>query len=490
MSDHVLDTTQPPRYIVWSIVAIGFLLFVYTAVRAASLTFTIDEIFSLEHIRTHGFELYPGTYGSMSANNHWLNSFFLWLISKISAAPFALRLPQLISHLLFLLFSARIVLLLRKDLFAVGFFILINVHPYLLDFFSLARGYGLSLGCMMTALYFLVCIERYGAQRRHVFLLLVSGTLSVTASFVMLNFFIAAVAVAGLFVILSARTAKQKTILLSIITAGTATLLLIVAPHLLKMREAEALFFGSTGFWSGTVRSLAEKMMYDATPRADTDTAAPAYLLLTGMLLLIVIALIVQLRDGIRSLLRSFTCTFALLCGVILLLLVTQATVFGTLYPVGRTGLFLLPVFVFAFAGAIDQLIRSRAFSSACTMALSVPLLFHFVYRMNNTYVLDWRESGNMDKIFGIIAEDRKTRFTAPEVWVSADPLAGYTLQYICRERNATWLHLHVNWESGPFLPGNYYIAEENMLPYRDMSSSVLLYKDELTGNRLFLDAR
>jgi hypothetical protein len=470
-------------------VAIGASLLLYTALRAASISFTFDEVFSMEVLKIDGFQLHHASYDRMAANNHWLNNFFLYLFSHIGNSPLLIRSPQLVSHVLFLVFSAKIILLFRKDLFAVGAFILINVHPYLLDFFSLARGYGLSLGCMIAALYFLVSMSRPGNLYKRILWFLMFGALAVAASFILLNFFVAATALAGLFVLLSEISVKQKTVTIAMLTAGTGAVLLLVVPHLLKMREAEALFFGSTELWQGTVSSLADRIMYGA-PYTGEDHFASARPSLIVMLTLIVIVVIVQaFRKGIRSVLYSVGGCATLLLSCIILLFVVQSALFGTLYPTQRTALFLLVLLLFAFTGAIDVIVPKRIWSNAFMMVLCIPVLFHFAYCMNNTYVLDWKEAGNAEYIFRIIEEDRNTRFAGQPVLLSSDPVSGYAVQYVGAQRKAGWLEVYMHWNENPLPPGNYYLVEKRMEKFRDMHGMLLLYNDEMTGNSLYVDS-
>src|SRR3546814_1753577 len=73
------------------------------------------------------FIIYPDTYHYMSANHHWLNS---WLIffsrSLFGDSEFSFRLPNLIAHAFYLFFTARLMLNLRKDYFALAGFIQIG----------------------------------------------------------------------------------------------------------------------------------------------------------------------------------------------------------------------------------------------------------------------------------------------------------------------------------------------------------------------------
>src|SRR5665213_1523943 len=133
---------------------IGILLFAYTISRAFLLSFTRDESFTyLEYVRKGILVL--SHYNTTSANNHLLNTWLMELSSKIfGISEFSLRLPNVLAHTLFLIYSAKLVAKLNSNLLIIGSFLILNLNPFLLDFFSLARGYGLSIALMMASLYY------------------------------------------------------------------------------------------------------------------------------------------------------------------------------------------------------------------------------------------------------------------------------------------------------------------------------------------------
>lgn len=483
----LISSQTIPRHITGLLFAIGGALLAYTGVRAACLAFTYDEIASLQDVQ-NGFILYPQEYGHMSANNHWLNSFFLWLFSKMTTSEFILRSPQLIAHALFLLFSARIILLFRQDFFAVAAFVIVNVHPYLLDFFSLARGYGLSLGCMMAALYFLVSMQRSGTDYSRLSLLLLFSALAVFSSFVLLNFFIAALSIAGLLVLLSKESPKQKAGRIALLAVSAAALLLLVVPHLLEMKKADALYHGETELWSGTVQSLADRLMYSTFYTGDNhfEYAKPLALVMLAMMGAALVAGVY--KNGMRAWFQSVSGCFTLLLAMIVLLSVVQAKLFDSLYPKERTAIFLLVIFLFSFLAAVDALLRNKLYGNLLAGLLCIPLLFHFVNKMNNTYALDWIEAGNSDKIIELIAQDRSMRFPGQTVTVSSSPVVGFSAQYIARQRNETSMELYLHWNDSPLPEADYYIVEKRYGNHQQVNNVVLLYKDELTGNQLFAD--
>ena len=81
-----------------------------------------------------------------SANTHWLNSFFMKLFSLFwGDAPGFLRLHSVIAYPFFAMAIIRLSNFTGKWFLGLFFFCLVIFNPYIIDFFSLARGYGLAL---------------------------------------------------------------------------------------------------------------------------------------------------------------------------------------------------------------------------------------------------------------------------------------------------------------------------------------------------------
>ena len=123
------------------------------AKRAAEASFTIDEAATyLNYISASPLAVFNFN----SANNHAVNTILTKLAWALAgSSEFVLRLPNLLAFAVYLLFSFLILDRFVKNKFvAVCGYLLLSSNPYVLDFFSLCRGYGLSLGFLMASLFF------------------------------------------------------------------------------------------------------------------------------------------------------------------------------------------------------------------------------------------------------------------------------------------------------------------------------------------------
>ncbi len=160
--------------------------------RALRVSLTYDE--AAAYIRY----IAPGTLpefdtGSLAlfnfevATNHFLGTALTLLSARVAgSSELALRAPALAGYAMYLWFSVCLLRRLASPALAAAGVLLLNLNPYLLDFFALSRGYGLALGFMMGGLYFFFS----GRPARALFL----ASAAVLANFAMLNVYAGLVA--------------------------------------------------------------------------------------------------------------------------------------------------------------------------------------------------------------------------------------------------------------------------------------------------------
>jgi hypothetical protein len=126
----------------------------YVIARAILVPITYDEAAS--YLRYISQDLFA-VFSFEVATNHFLNTLLTRLASMIAgSSEFVLRVPSLMGFGLYLYFSIRILESISNRALAVAGLLLLNLNPYLLEYFALSRGYGLSLGLLMGALFFLL----------------------------------------------------------------------------------------------------------------------------------------------------------------------------------------------------------------------------------------------------------------------------------------------------------------------------------------------
>ncbi len=181
------------------ILCLSLFLFAYVAVRAARLAFTYDEATTyLDTIASGPL----AAFAFDSANNHFLNSLLTKLFSLAGSSEFILRLPNLLAFAVYLLFSFLILdKFVKRPASVLAGFILLVANPYTLDFFSLCRGYGLSLAFLMASLCFLFyfrerAVHREAGAHRYLSRSLAAGFLAALSNFTLLDLYLGLCAVA------------------------------------------------------------------------------------------------------------------------------------------------------------------------------------------------------------------------------------------------------------------------------------------------------
>ncbi len=187
----------------FSILGICLFFIGYEILRAVRVPFTIDESSTyLNYLSSNILAVFDLN----SANNHLLNTVLAKITCSLGgSSEFILRLPNLLAYLIYLLFSFRILdRFIKNKIIVVCGFLLLNANPYVLDFFSLCRGYGLSLAFLLAALfYFFSFLEKAIASPmdgyRDLSRSLAAALLAVLSNFSLLNVYLSLAVFAILF---------------------------------------------------------------------------------------------------------------------------------------------------------------------------------------------------------------------------------------------------------------------------------------------------
>ncbi|MCF8245199.1 MAG: glycosyltransferase family 39 protein [Saprospiraceae bacterium] len=234
----------------------------YLTLRAFLIPATIDESFSiLYYVPKDIWAILTYDYPEPSANNHILNTLTIKFLTGIFGSNLlSARLGNLLAGALF---AGAGVWLVRR-LFShpitrvAGLFVWL-ANPYLAEFFSIGRGYGMSIGLMA----FSIChaFRFFEKQTGKAFLLsLMSAWLAVAASFTLLNFYCCLSAVFFLFLWQNAR--RNWRWWLAFFSSHLLLLGLTYLPVIRMLGNKEFEKFGVTGFFEDTVRSSIRHFFY------------------------------------------------------------------------------------------------------------------------------------------------------------------------------------------------------------------------------------
>jgi hypothetical protein len=306
-----------------------------------------------------------------------------------------LRLPNVLAFMPFLIFIHKLSNLISSKLLGTLAFILIILNPFLLDFFSLARGYGIALSFQSISMYFWITSLKTHT-RRDSLIFAVTGFLSVLSNFTFIIFLAPAVLVLLMRIIHNHRqfnlnymcnVVKSNISWLLIAASGIVYLMLIF----FKLRTSSALYFGgSTNFINDTIHSLVTTVFYDIVIDPviiDIVTWVIAFFICFS------ICLVTYKLYKVRVL---FPLTYiTLLIFFMICLNITQNIVLKTPYLFERTALLYVPILSLLGFYLLDYLTSLTKVRSLLIVVVALPLITACVLNaslnFNVTHYFSWR---------------------------------------------------------------------------------------------------
>jgi len=157
-------------FLLFHIVAATF-VWVFVWRHAITMDIVYDEAASFRFLKLGMYRALPGM-----ANTHWLNSFFIRLMMTFNESVVSLRLHSIIAFPFFAHGIYRLATQIKTGGAQIAFYCLAVFNPYVLDFFALARGYGLAITLQTwTILFFIKAIQTDFNYRRWVYVVMLSA---------------------------------------------------------------------------------------------------------------------------------------------------------------------------------------------------------------------------------------------------------------------------------------------------------------------------
>lgn len=440
----VRNLLQPSLFLEWYIPGlIGVGLLCWIIAKALILPVTIDEVHTVLHYSTMSFWDIV-TYKDPVPNNHILNTLLIKGSRGVfGMTPFAVRLPNILGFVLFMYFSWRIFRNANAaPLFVTLGLVALVANPYLIDFFSLARGYALSIALMMGSITFILTWLSEG-RARSLWLAAGFGALAVYANFTVLNFYAAALVILGAHVLVRAR--RQGKSLSSVgktlapVLTVTVLLGLISYVPIKKMIETDQFhFWGTDSFYSNTLIELVRSFMYGAGHFANAEHFLAYSAIAVSLGALGVAAFRIFAKRPARDLLVTSLFLW-LTVGINIL----QFLLFQTPYLNARTALFLYPLFALVLVFLVAQLHRLRPFLFyLASAAVLVGGAFHFTKTATMDGFREWWFDANTKEILDILEDEFEARGAETPLTLNTHWLYHNSFLFHKVVRKADWLEL------------------------------------------------
>lgn len=410
------STRKLPHWVWGLLIGSSAALLLYSILRALRVPMTFDEVWSLNSYATASWgDILAGR--PATANNHIGNSLLMKLcVQAFGDSPLSLRLPNLVAHGIFLIYTIQLARRFRQGIWVLLAFLLLNFHPFLLDFFSLARGYGLAMAMVMGALYHLFAF-RENAFSRHIVWNVIYASLAVGFNFSFLHFFLADASAIALLILSHARawdgqlrvalwTAAKR--LTPLVIASVGLYIFMRGPVKGLLAANELYYGGHTGFWTDTVASLAHAVLYKIDYwRHDVDGLMTACLI---SLLLMFVAFAIELTERAGKLRESpgMVALWLLLCPAVTC--TVQHYQLGSPFLIYRTAIFLLPIYMLALVWLLRTIAKveeTRKVIVAVSIVITLALASLNVVALNTTHTAEWISDADTPAMLRDLQADR-----------------------------------------------------------------------------------
>lgn len=400
----------------------GLIIMIYIVIRSIHVSLGFDEVVSFQLMeRDDWFHFWE------HSNNHFLNTILMkastWLFGN---SEWAIRLPNLLAGLLYLVVSYRIALhVSRKHAFWI--MVLLISSPFLLDFFSLARGYGLGLSLVMLSLYLVMKFVDSPGFKAGV-MVLIAGFLAVSSNLSFTYFFLGLGAVLLLLCVLRKKWINFLIYLIFILSAITAILYLVSS-----LTELKHMYYGGKrNFINDSIASLGRCLAYGIS-----HEMIFRLILDTGFLAAILFAIY-----RVYKLFTGFTLTKVDLPPLIFTIMVAIPIIlhefFGALLPVERAMISFYPLMMISCVVILISLINNRWIIRIMASAWLVFTL----YSLNVSSSYTFRFDSGSKKVMQYLQNQHDSHQKNLSIGVHRlyDPSAHY---YFMIYKQNRWLSIH-----------------------------------------------
>jgi len=390
------------------VIGIIFLLLLYKAV---VLPVVCDE--SITAVTFVNYSIWDIImYTNHFPNNHILNT----LLTKLFVGFFGneqliIRLPNLLFFILygFGIYRINASVLKEDSLYFLPATLLFVSNPYLLDYFGLCRGYGMSCALATLSVSFLITAFK-DSKVRHVWIAYFLSMLASYANFTLLVFWSATTLLVLFYFISFSRKPLKKIAgqTLAIVVFTLLYLALIANPIRNMQSSNEFQFWTSLGFLQETVYPLIGYSLSGSNVIPGPRVIA-ILLFLIIVLNLVYTGIQIRQSDNILSGMKQpeFITTAVLL--ITALVSVLQCWLLKTPNLHGRTALFFYPLFitvVVAFIGILPAH-KHRTGHKMLALCLAFICIFHIADRFKLNWVRDGVESVNTFEVLDFIKKDQ-----------------------------------------------------------------------------------
>ena len=369
---------------------LGAFLFIFVLAEAIWMPLTHDEYSTIGFSQESIIDII--TYEDPIPNNHILNTLLLKLnISIFGDMLFTNRLFNILSFIPFYIFTVLLSGLISRDLFLrFTLVVMVTMQPFFMDFFSVSRGYCISLCFLMISLYYFARTLT-NLTTKNLVLSLTTGALGVIASFTLLNYYIPLSFLLTIFIIKNYRSiptaVNVKFHLFLIVVIGLLLASFCYLPFSKMMATDQFVYWGSNGFFKDTVVELIYSLR-SGIHYFRWDKEVYALVIFSLFIIMFLSGLYIWYRSKTRdTMYLYFSALF------ILTLLYNNVQFYGAKVPFlnARTSLFFVPLASVCIIFAIKKIYESKDWLGIMIcVSISIFGIQHFLRGSNPKSNFEW----------------------------------------------------------------------------------------------------
>jgi hypothetical protein len=451
-------------------------LFVYAIMRAWTLIPMLDELATYYHyIRTGEYFVAEDP---SDANNHVLNSFFGYQFFRLFGEHFFLyRLPSLLAFPIYFFSIKYIVQSSFSKSIRIIVFISLLCIPWLFEYFSYSRGYGLAIAFFFAAIAFIIKWKSHN-NWKYFGAIFICIWFSIASSLTYLLPSLILLAYVGLMFILQKDFRKRKIFLYSLIILVWIAAITPFILHSFRLKEVGALWWGNqNGLWESTGKSLSRLVLF-------TDAIWVLYIILTLLLTCLILFLNRWIKSSFWSYLKETEAMFFILFIGTLTGIVSMRYVLDVNYPMDRVAMYLVPLFILFISLFLS---KNKFLKYALLGLLFLPA--SFIYNLNLTTSIFSPE----DRIPTSLTDQIKASIDDQSA-LSAEYVSHFSYAYSCRKDKK--VHIAYTAENETDIFGDYHISWLGCAPLKGYSSitehplskTCFMHRNHTVSKKLIVD--
>ncbi len=348
------------------------LICIYIVLRAICVPVLHDEASNFFVNVQHG-EFIP-FYSDWEAGNHFFNTFLTsslqWLFGD---SLFIFRLASLLFLPVYLLYIWKLSHLFNNSIIRWVFILTFVLNTYLIEFFALGRGYGMSIALLLGGLYYLFeylrLFRRSALIKFCLFLTFATAAnLTMVLPFALISFYL------GIQTLINEDHPFRGKRITSIVFWSGIPIVLFGGLGVL-MNRLGVLYYGiKTSIWEATVKSLLKAFV-------QTNTNVPQIIVAGLFIFALVTSIIYLVRNRKIGLSDLGLFSIYFFFGLIIASFIMRFT-FDTNFAEDRTALYFFPAFIILFLLLIDRIPKLKILGG---IFLLFPILFFVRANMNHS---------------------------------------------------------------------------------------------------------